>query len=757
MAYTAAHWGAYRVVDEGAALAPLDDDPQPSRIGRGWLSAATDRNSRILRPAVRKGWLDGDRGAGRGADAYVELSWDEALDLVAKELDRVRGAFGNGAIFAGSYGWASAGRFHHAQSQLRRFLNLAGGFVGARDTYSHAAAEVMFPHLIGLSNREFQDAVTSFSEVRAHCELMLAFGGVSPRTAQVASSGTTRHEVGEWLGQLAAGKTRLINVSPRKGDLEAAEWLSIRPGTDVALMLALTYEIVAAGREDRDFLARCTSGWQTLRAYLTGEADGVAKSADWAAPLCDIDAGAIRALALELTEKRSMVSLTWGMQRADHGEQPLWAGLALACVIGQIGRPGGGFAFGYGSTTPVGRDAPLVDWPSVPQGINPVADYIPVARIADMLLHPGGSYTYNLQNRTYPDIRLVWWVGGNPFHHHQDLRRLDEAWKRPQTVIVNEHSWTATARRGDIVLPATTPFERDDIMVNRRDPVLLWMSRFRAPMGEARDEYAIFTGLAQRLGFADAFTEGRDAEGWLRHLWARSQGVAQRMGFALPDFETFRSEGRFDVPLASTPVNALSQFAADPQAHPLRTESGRITLANDRIAAFAMEDCPGHPAWLKPAETLLDAAEDELHLVSNQPDTRLHAQNDRGSEALADKVAGREAGALHPETAARFGLRDGDVMRLSSPRGACLAGVRLDEGVRRDCVVLPTGAWYDPQTVDGEWLEVHGNPNALTIDKGTSGMAQGNIAHTTLVRVARWDAPLPPLTIDRPPPGVSNG
>ncbi|HRP78579.1 MAG TPA: molybdopterin-dependent oxidoreductase, partial [Aquamicrobium sp.] len=482
--------------------------------------------------------------------------------------------------------------------------------------------------------------------------------------------------------------------------------------------------------------------------------DGVAKSAEWAAALCDIDAGAIRALARELTERRSMISLTWGMQRADHGEQPLWAGLALACVIGQIGRPGCGFAFGYGSTTPVGRDTQLVDWPSMPQGVNPVSDFIPVARIADMLLNPGERYTYNLQHRTYPDIRLVWWVGGNPFHHHQDLRRLDKAWKRPQTVIVNEHSWTATARRADIVLPATTPFERDDIMVNRRDPVLLWMSRIREPMGEARDDYSIFAALAARMGLGDAFTEGRDAEGWLRHLWARSQGVAQRAGFALPDFDTFRAQGRFDVPLAPEPKNPLSGFVADPEGNPLRTESGRITLASEKIAAFAMPDCPGHPAWLEPAESLIRAEADELHLVSNQPDTRLHAQNDRGTEAQADKVAGREAGYLHPETAARFKLKAGDVMRLWNGRGACLAGVRLDEGVRRDCVVLPTGAWYDPQIVDGEWLEVHGNPNALTLDKGTSGMAQGNIAHTTLVRVARWDAPPPPLSVDRPPRGI---
>ena len=201
MTYTAAHWGAYRIVGGGTALAPLDDDPQPSRIGRGWLSAATDRQSRILRPAVRRGWLDGDKGAARSHDSYVEMPWDEVLDLAAAELERVRSSHGNGSIFAGSYGWASAGRFHHAQSQLRRFLNLAGGFVGARDTYSHAAAEVMFPHLIGLTNREFQDAVTSFSQVqralrtgagvRRHLAAHGA-GGVPPaRRATRSATGST--------------------------------------------------------------------------------------------------------------------------------------------------------------------------------------------------------------------------------------------------------------------------------------------------------------------------------------------------------------------------------------------------------------------------------------------------------------------------------------------------------------------------------------------------------------------------------------
>lgn len=744
--YTANHWGSYSITETG--LEPLAGDPAPSRIGRGWLSAALDKGSRILRPAVRKGWLAGDRGAARCRDGFVEVSWDQALDLAAEALRQTRAAHGNGAIYGGSYGWASGGRFHHAQGQLRRFLNLTGGCVTSTETYSHAAAEVLFPHILGLSNRAFQDEMTSLTLVAEHCELLLAFGGISGRTAQVASSGTSFHEVPGWLGAMGARGRRMINVSPRGSDLPGAEWLALRPGTDTALLLALMQEIVAAGRENRTFLARCTSGWEELRAYLMGETDGQPKSADWAARICDLPPATVRALARDLTESRSMIAMAWGIQRADHGEQPIWAGLALAAVLGQIGQPGTGFSFGYGSTSPIGRDLALIPWPSLPQGSNPVADQIPVARIADMLLHPGATYSYNGAHRRYPDIRLVWWAGGNPFHHHQDLNRLERAWTRPDTVIVNEHSWTATARRADIVLPCTTPLERSDIMMNRRDPALIWMSPAFAPLGEARDDHAIFAALAQRLGVGPAFTEGRDNEGWLRDLWSRSMAVAEAHGFALPDFESFRDVGRFDLPIKASPRVAFEAFVRDPGAHPLATESGQLTLSNRRIAAMGLTDCPGHPTWLEPAESLLNAAPDALHLISPQPDTRLHGQNDRGSEAQADKIMGREAAYLHPDTARTRGLAAGSVIRIWNARGACLAGLRLDPHLRRDCIALPTGAWFDPQ--DG--LCRHGNPNVLTLDAGCSSLSQGNIAHTALVQVAAWTDTLPPLAVDRPPP-----
>lgn len=742
MRYTAAHWGSYEI--HGRELRPLPDDPAPSRIGRGWVSAACDPKSRILRPAVREGWLKCDGGAGRSADRFVELDWNEAIDMVATELNRVCETHGNGAIFGGSYGWASAGRFHHAQSQLKRFLCLAGGFVSARDTYSHAAAEVLLPHVTGMTNRVFQDRMTSWPLIVEHCDLLVAFGGISPRTAQISSSGTTTHEVESWLGRLTA---KVINISPQESDFPGARWWPIRPGTDTALMLGLAHALLSESLHDEGFLSRCTSGWEAFRDYLTGVSDGVAKTPDWASEITDLPPARIRGLAREMAASRTMITLSWGMQRADHGEQPLWAGLALAAMLGQLGRPGTGFGFGYGSTTPVGRPATLYEWPSLSSGVNPVKEFIPVARIAEMLERPGQPYTYDLEKRRYPDIRLVWWAGGNPFHHHQDLNRLDRAWRRPETVIVQDHSWTATARRADIVLPATSPLEREDVMMNRRDPVLVYMSRMLKPMGDALDDHEIFRRISAKLGFEQAFTEGRTQDDWLRHLWQGARAVAADCGAELPGFDEFREMGRFDMPDSRETRVLFGDFVRDPKVHPLGTESGRITLFNEAIAAEGLPDCPGHPTWLPPSETLSEAPVGALHLISGQPDTRLHAQNDRGSEAQGDKIDDREPCYLHPEAAMSRGIAAGRIVRLWNERGATLAGVRLTAGIRPDCVALATGAWFDPS---GK-LELAGNPNVLTLDRGCSGLSQGNSAHTALVFVEPWEGPVPPLSVDRPP------
>ena len=137
--------------------------------------------------------------------------------------------------------------------------------------------------------------------------------------------------------------------------------------------------------------------------------------------------------------------------------------VVLAAMLGQIGLPGGGFGFGYGSMGNIGNPREPIACPELPIGENPCPSWIPVARISDMLLNPGEKYDFYGEKRVYPDIKLIYWCGGNPFHHHQDLNRLVEAWRKPETIIVNEPWWTATAKFSDIVLPSTTTLERNDI------------------------------------------------------------------------------------------------------------------------------------------------------------------------------------------------------------------------------------------------------------------------------------------------------
>jgi len=758
---TSTHWGVYDVaVEEGriVGIEPFEHDPDPSPIGQS-LPAAVTGPTRIRRPAVRKSYREQGPGAARekrGAEPFVEVSWDEALDLVARELKRVIAAHGNSAIFAGSYGWSSAGRFHHAQSQVHRFMNALGGYVAHLGTYSLGAARTLLPRIL-MDMDAMRAQQTAWVQLERHCELLVAFGGVPAKNAQVNGGGASQHEVRPMLKRLAAAGVRFVNVSPLRhdlGDAPGAEWIPIRPNTDAAFMLALAHTWIAESRHDRAFLDRYCIGFEEFRRYVMGEADGVAKSAQWACAICEVPAEDILVLARRMADSKTMISVAWALQRGDHGEQPYWLGITLAALLGQIGTPGGGFALSYGPVNVEGANARAFSGPVLPQGRNAVKTPIPVARITDMLENPGGRYHFNGKLCTYPDIRLVYWAGGNPFHHHQDLNRFVRAWRKPETIVVNEQYWNASAKMADIVLPATTMLERDDIGCSARDRYIIAMKRAIDPVGEARDDYDIFSGIADRLGAKEKFTEGRSAAAWQRHLYDASRERARNFDLELPPFEAFWSEGYVEMPPPDEPPVMLKTFRDDPEANRLPTPSGKIEIFSSTIASFGYDDCFGHPAWFEPAEWLGSplAKRYPLHLISHQPSTRLHSQYDHGIVSLASKVQGREAMTMHPRDAAARGLKDGDVARVYNDRGACLAGVRVDDAVRPGVVVLPTGAWYDP-LVPGEigTLEKHGNPNVLTLDKGTSKLTQGCSAHTALVEVEKFRGELPPITAFEPP------
>src|SRR5712692_6445903 len=736
-----AHWGAFTaLVEDGRLIGcePFARDPAPSDMLAA-IPEMVHSPLRVARPAIREGWREGRPRT--GADRFHEVSWDEALDAVAGELARVREKFGSTAIFGGSYGWSSAGRLHHARSLVRRFLFLGGGCVDQVANYSFGTALYLLPRVIG-TFQPVMGRVTDWSSIVKHTRLIIAFGGLATKNGQVTSGGAGVHSMETWLRRAKDAGIEFVSVSPLESDAPqslGAQWVPIRPNTDTALMLAMAHTLLSEERYDAQFMTRHCTGFETFRRYLLGLDDGVPKDADWAAGITGVPADTIRDLARRAAATRSMITCAWSLQRAHHGEQPYWAAIVLAAMLGGIGLPGGGFAFGHGSTNGIGVPRVDIAGPEVPLPLNPARSMIPVARIADMLLDPGGSYAFNGRRYSYPDIRLIYWAGGNPFHHHQDLNRLQRAWQKPDTVIVHESWWTPTARHADIVLPATTTLERNDVSGSSRDCFILAMHRAIDPVGDARNDFDIFRALARRLGYEAAFTEDRDEMGWCQWVYDQVRASAT-------------AEGAVELPPPERDYVLFEEFRRDPERHPLKTPSGRIEIVSDAVAGFDYADCPPHPAWLAPAEWLGSASAERwpIHLVTHQPASRLHSQQDPGPVSRRSKIAGREPMRINPADAARRGIADGDVVRVFNSRGACLAGALLDPGVMAGVVVMATGAWFDPSGTPGE-PERHGNPNVLTLDIGTSPLAQGTSALTALVEIERWNAPAPAVRAFTPP------
>jgi biotin/methionine sulfoxide reductase len=769
---TSTHWGNYNVEThngEITAVHPAGEDTTPSPIGQS-LKSAQDVGSRIPRPFIRKGYLDNQwksDGTKRGIDPFVAVPWDEALDIAGQALKRVIDTYGNQSIYGGSYGWASAGRFHHALSQLHRFLNQIGGYTYSVQTYSNGTAHVIIPHIFGISSQKLMAEAPTIEDVTKHARLVVSFGGISMKNTQINSGGIGDHSARRQLQGMREAGVDVVCISPTRDDIAdfiEADWWPVRPNADVALMLGLAYTLHTENLHDKAFLSSHCVGYDKFVPYLVGESDGIAKDADWAAALCDIDPERIRKLARRMASEPCLLSISWSLQRTENGDQPYWMIAVLGAMLGNLGMPGQGVGYGYGCIHNYGfasRNKIPFNVSELPQGKNEVSTYIPVARIADMLLNPGGTVPFNGKTLTYPDIKLVYWAGGNPYHHHQDLNRLRKAWSKPETIIVNDPVWTATARHADIVFPSTIALEREDFAWGRQELFAAPMHQALPPFEDSKDDFEIFTGLAKKLGVENEFTENRTPQEWITAMWEQTVARAAEVDVVLPDFESFWEGGVFEVPKSSLPETTfiLEKFRNDPQNTPLKTPSGKIEIFSETLASFGLSDCKGHPMWFDKQEFIGSKRSSQfpLALNSNQPVTRLHSQYDFGSVSRSAKIKGRESIRIHPDDAKNRGIVEGDIVRVFNDRGATLAGAVITEQIRPGVVVLPTGAWYDPEDPnDPESLDVHGNPNILTKDIGTSTLAQGTSAHSCLVEIELYDSDLPEIKIFRQPFIVSN-
>ncbi len=754
--FHATHFGPFEAVVRDGRLVGINAitelDARPTEMLFHGIMDRTYDKSRVEYPMVRKsyleGWQTGDtKPELRGKEEWVRVDWDTAWSLTAKALLDTATNHGNEAIFSSSYGgWSNAGVFRPNVLQ-GRLLNLMGGCTNTQGDWSAGASQVSLPHVIG--DMEVYSAQSAWETIRDDCEVFVLVGCDPIKNNRIEYRVADHGMYAHWE-QIRDSGTKFVSINPQRTASDEylnADWVSIVPNTDVALFLAMAHHVLEKGLEDKDYLQKYTVGSDKWIAYVKGETDGTPKTPEWAAAITGIDQAKIMELAELMATSRTSIAGAWSLQRAQHGEMTHWAIINFAALTGKIGKSGQGVGFswhyGNGGMPQGGNATPS----GLSQGRNWVKGVCPAGRITEMLENPGKEVFYNGNTYTYPDVKLIFNAGNNFMSHQQDTNRLIRALEKVDTIVCVDVWWTAATRWTDIVLPAASTLEQDDITSGgtySNDRVYA-MKKVIEPVGESLPDYEIFEGLADKLGLWAQFTDSEDKMYHIKQAYERSGAASET------PFEEFWEKGyaRMPVPEEARKWVRHGAFYDDPDANPLHTTSGRIEMFCEDIANMEIDDCPGMPMWLEKHEYLGNAGEGQLHVVSPHPWYRLHSQMDQSEKLRAlYKVQGREPVRINAEDAATRGIEDGDLVELYNDRGTIIAGAVVSEDIMPGVVSIYEGGW--PQ-LDSKGRCNSGLVNFLTSTQRSSGLSEATTANTVLVEMRKCEDPEGPnLAYDKP-------
>jgi anaerobic dimethyl sulfoxide reductase subunit A len=744
----------------------LETDDRPDTIAAPQLRACVRGRSylrrqyhpdRLTRPLKRT--------AKRGEGKFEPISWDEALDTLASQIEQIKCQYGSSALFV-PYGTGSYNQLNGSHV-ARRLMNLYGGCLGIYNSYSWAATNLATPTVYGtlVTGNQRQDWLN------AKYILMWGWNPAEMR------DGTNS----DYFVKLAreAG-ARVVCIDPRHS-LSAAsladEWIPIRPGTDTAMMSAMAYVMLTEHLYDADFVrTHCVGfdesqipveGAESYSEYILGTRDGVPKTPQWAESITAVPSETIARIAREYaTIKPSVLYQGYGMQRRAYGEQVVRAGCVLAAITGNVGVPGG-WASGLGLQAPDGGGL----WTVFPTGENPVKASIPVFLWTDAVLRgknmtsaDGIRGAEQLDN----DIKLIYAVATNCLiNQHADVNRTAEILRdesKVEFIAVQDNFLTPTARFADLILPACTQFETWGVEDGWKygDEVIL-QPKLVEPLGESKSDYRICAELAERLGISEAFKEGRDEKGWVDYCL----NEFRRLRFPeLPTLDEFieGNLGAWTRP-ATKPAIAFEDFRRDPEKYPLQTPSGKIEIFSkqlfnlgrpDEIPAipkyiqewespFASCHCEGDSPKQSPVEQdthvfekIATLAKERLARNDSYPLQAIghhtlhrvhstHDNNDWLEEAFPQRVF------INPIDAEARGIRDGDDVKVYNQRGAIILPCRITPRVMPGVLDIPQGAWYEP---DENGVDRGGCVNVLTSQRWTP-FAYGTAQHTIMVEVEK--------------------
>jgi len=638
---------------------------------------------RVLTPLLRSG--------PRGSGQFREAEWPEALDLVARRLAEIQDRHGPGSIL-GLAGFGSGrGALHSTQRLTKRFLSLLGGYTEVTGGYSSAAADFVMPYVLGTHPAGIDAATLQFSR-------LILLWGANVVDTRLGSETAFRIEEARRRG------VEVIVIDPRRSATArklGTRWIAVRPGTDAALMMAVLYILLAEGLVDRRFVAAHSSGFDALERHLLGRDDGQAKTPAWAEGLCGTPAAAIADLARQYGRAHPAALIPGlSIQRTVGGEEAIRLAIALQVATGNLGQMGGS----SGALT--WDRLPGLRMGRMPVPPNPAGMSIPVVRWPDAVIE-GRSGGYPA------DMRAIYSAGCNFVVQGSDLHKSMRAFQQVEFAVCHDYTLTPTAQHCDVVLPATTFLEREDIVFPGGGNYLLYSNRAASPLGRARNDYDIYCELAGRLGFEPEFSAGRSEADWLASFLADSE---------VPDAEAFRQAGiHWGADRARV---GLADFAAEPEAHPLDTHSGKVELAP---AAYARTGFPAVPT----CRCLLPDEQYPLRLITPKPLYRTHSQYDNIPWFKARQP---QLLWIHPADAAARGIAAGDEALIRSPQGRVRVPAHVTKEIMPGVVCLAAGAW---PAFDADGIDTAGSANVLTSTAPTLP-SEATRTHSVLVEVERF-------------------
>ncbi|MHA1916057.1 MAG: molybdopterin-dependent oxidoreductase [Promethearchaeota archaeon] len=700
-----------------------DDENEPQyracMRGRAW-------RQRIYAPDRLKYPLKrvGERGSGK----FERITWDEAIDTVAKELNRVREKYGPGnTILLNAIG--DDNNIHHAPLFYRLF-NLAGGFTGTWAFFSFEQA--FFAELATFGIPMVRNSPAGLKDSK-----MIILWGCNPAVTRQETKATW------YMKQAKEAGVKIVVIDPkytRTATILADKWIPIKPTTDTAMLLAMAYVMINENLYDHEYVKKFTSGFDKFREYVMGEEDGLPKTPEWAENITSVKVSDIEELARDYATTKPTAFISGiSPSRSAFGEQYTRATITLSAMTGNIGVKGGEVS---SRTYPGGKyqNAPFLFGIGVPipfrMGKNPVMDRDPYSShlIPDSKLMKAGKVGINshqvadaiLKGKAggYPtNYKSLFIFNGNYLNQDCNVNKTVKAFKSVDFIVDLEQFMTPSAQYSDIILPVATLFERNALNSTLNGgPYFGFAPKMIEPVGESKTHLEIAELLADKWGITDF---NKQSEDQLNEL---SYNQMKNVLREFPEYVEFKKQGILKIEVLEPYVAFKDQIEGKA---PFFTPSGKIEIYSSRIAELNNPNIPPIPKYIEAWESLTDPLSEKypLQLLTTHFIRRTHSQFDNLPwlrELITQEVL------ISSKDAESRGIKSGDFVRVFNDRGQMIIPARVSERIMPGVVDIPQGAWYNP---DKKGIDRGGCANVLTRDR--TSPAGGLVTNCSLIQIEK--------------------